>query len=266
MIPNRARENNIKMFQETMKLYHDSLKTSDNLVENEYFPVDRLLKLILPKTEYPEYQIKVSNQKSFEMARPFSLAGKKVCVLNFASATNPGGGVENGANAQEEDLCRCSTLYPFLIASNVSDYYKIHREAHNPLYDDACIYTSNVTVIRDDKNGELLTPSEYYVVDIITCAAPNLRLTHITNQQLYELHKQRAKRILDIAAYKNADVVILGAFGCGAFKNDPEVVARTYKDILKYYQHTFETICFAVYDTQIIGNKYDLFKKVIIDF
>lgn len=110
MIPNRLKENNIKMFREMIALYNRTLKAEDHLVTNEYFPVDKILKPTFPQSTERTCKIIVDNKKSFEMARDYALAGKKVCVLNFALATNPGGGVETGANAQEEDLCRCSTL------------------------------------------------------------------------------------------------------------------------------------------------------------
>lgn len=263
MIPNRSKENNIKMFREMIALYNRTLKAEDHLVTNEYFPVDKILKPVFPQSTEKTCKIIVDNQKSFEMARDYALAGKKVCVLNFASATNPGGGVETGANAQEEDLCRCSTLYPHLVKQAVSEYYKVHRAAHNTLYDDACIYTSHVIVARDDRSELLLSPSDYYTVDVITCAAPNLRRTKIPNNKLYDLHKSRAKRILDVAAYEGADVVILGAFGCGAFLNDPEVVAKAYRDVIKAYQHIFDVIGFAVYDTGIGRNKYNIFYDIL---
>ncbi|MGN1247548.1 MAG: TIGR02452 family protein, partial [Paludibacteraceae bacterium] len=108
-----------------------------------------------------------------EASLPRASASPKVCVLNFASATNPGGGVENGASAQEECICRCSTLYPCLTAPAMSDgFYKPHRLSKNPLHNDDIIYTPDVLVLKDDDYHMLPKP---FAVDVITCAAPNLR-------------------------------------------------------------------------------------------
>jgi len=70
---------------------------------------------------------------------------------------------------------------------------------------------------------------------------------HITPEELQHIHEQRARRILTVAAINKAEVLILGAFGCGAFMNDPEVVASAYKHILLEFEHHFKTIEFAIY-------------------
>ena len=103
--------------------------------------------------------------------------GKKVAVLNFASATNPGGGVTRGASAQEECLCRCSGLYSSLNVPETWDlFYTPHRKSKNPIHNDDIIYTPSVTVFKTDTvNPALMQEKDWYKVDIITCAAPNLR-------------------------------------------------------------------------------------------
>ena len=104
-------------------------------------------------------------------------AGKKVCVLNFASATNSGGGVIKGSSAQEEAICRCSTLYPNLKEQRMwNQFYAPHRRAHDPLHNDDCIYTPGVMVFKSDTDYPQLLPEEkWYSVNVLTCAAPNLR-------------------------------------------------------------------------------------------
>ena len=102
---------------------------------------------------------------------------------------------------------------------------------------------------------------DWYDVDVITCAAPNLRerpsnrfnlgngdrAVKVSDRKLLEIHKKRLTRILDVAALNGNEVVILGAFGCGAFQNKPEVVARAAKEAMADYLHAFKTIEFAVY-------------------
>ena len=91
----------------------------------------------------------------------------------------------------------------------------------NSLYNDDCIYSPRITVLKSDTAlPKLLTENEWYNVDVITCAAPNPNSQYdnirISDKDLKELHKKRARRILDIAVSEGEDVIILGAFGCGA--------------------------------------------------
>jgi len=215
-----------------------------------------------------------SRLRSFDAAAKYK--GQHIAVLNFASATNPGGGVTRGSSAQEECLCRCSTLYPCLNDSKMWDaFYNPHRAAMNPLHNDDCIYTPDVYVINDDDYNLL---SEPFKVDVITCAAPNLRArpsnayntsdgsaVSISTEDLLHLHEKRAERILSVAALKGVEVVILGAFGCGAFMNDPHVVAQAYRNILPKFVHCFKTIEFAVYCRPGNDINYDAFVKAIYD-
>ena len=188
--------------------------------------------------------------------------GARVAVLNFASATNPGGGVERGSSAQEESLCRCSTLYPCLCTPELwQGYYQFPRRRADARYTAPCIYTPDVLVIKtDDENPARLPAGAWQAVDVVTCAAPNLRPrpynamnpgtgapVQVGAAELGALHEQRARKILSAAALHGAEVVILGAFGCGAFCNPPEVVAAAYRRVLPEFSHAFRAIEFAVY-------------------
>lgn len=231
--------------------------------------------IALPQPPYTESaKVIVTKNRSFEAARPYAEQGLKTAVLNFASSTNPGGGVTSGASAQEECLCRVSTLYPCLKDESMWDlFYAPHRAARNPLHNDDIIYTKDVIVFKDDDYQPL---PKTFAVDVITCAAPNLReqpanpynpgdgdAKRISKDELYQLHKQRARRILTVAAQNEADVLILGAFGCGAFQNDPQVVARAYNDVLAEFIHHFRTIEFAVYCRPNDDSNYHAFKEII---
>lgn len=223
----------------------------------------------LPSPPYTEKaQVMVSRLRSFEAAARYH--GQKVAVLNFASSTSPGGGVETGASAQEECLCRVSTLYPCLKTQAAwNKFYGPHRAAPNPLHNDDIIYTKDVVVLKDDDYHPLETP---FRVDVITCAAPNLRekpsnrynrndgeAVHISQKSLLELHLKRATKILSAAAANKAEVLILGAFGCGAFRNDPTVVAAAYQKALPQFLNHFKTIEFAVYCRPEDQRNYEAF-------
>ena len=229
-------------------------------------------KIDLPAPSYTEKaQVVVSRLRSFEAAARYP--GQKVAVLNFASSTSPGGGVVTGASAQEESLCRVSTLYPCLKTQAAWEkFYGPHRAAHNPLHNDDIIYTQDVVVLKDDDYHPLPAP---FRVDVITCAAPNLRDTpsnrynrndgdavHITPEKLLELHLKRTRKILSVAAANGAEVLILGAFGCGAFRNDPTIVATAYQQVLPQFLNHFKTIEFAVYCRPGDSRNYDAFTKI----
>ena len=222
-------------------------------------------------------QVVVSAKRTFETAMAY--AGRmRTCVHNFASATNPGGGVVNGSSAQEEALCRCSTLYVNLNVREMWDgFYTPHREAHDPLHNDDIIYTPDVVVFKSDAAYPRTLPeAEWRKLDVITCAAPNLRerpsnrmnageadvRVEISAADLQALHERRLRRILDVAAVNGADAIVLGAFGCGAFRNDPQVVAAAAKKVVAEYRHAFRAIEFAVYCRPGDTRNYDAFAAV----
>lgn len=219
-------------------------------------------------------EVVVSSKRTFEAAVAY--AGRmRTCAHNFASATNPGGGVVNGSSAQEEALCRCSTLYFNLNVREMWDgFYTPHRMAHDPLHNDDVIYTPDVVVFKSDTAyPRTLAESEWKTLDVITCAAPNLRerpsnrmnsgdgdeRVKISGQDLQSLHERRLRRILDVAAANGAEAVVLGAFGCGAFRNDPKVVAGAAKTVIGDYLHAFRAIEFAVYCRPGDSANYDAF-------
>ena len=153
-----------------------------------------------------------------------------------------------------------------------------HRRAQDPVHNDDCIYTPEVTVMKTDTSSpELMQPADWYSVNVITCAAPNLRLmpsnkmnigdgnkkVKIPDDELQALHEKRLTRILDIALSEGNEVVILGAFGCGAFENNPEVVARAAKNVIEQYQHAFKVIEFAVYCLPRDDTNYVIFNRML---
>ena len=159
-------------------------------------------------------EIEIRENTSFNAAKQYSKLGK-VAVLNFANPHFPGGGVPNGAMAQEECLCRSSNLYPCLIAKNVyEDYYLYNRNIKNRFFSDRLIYTKNVTVFKDDSDVPQIMPkNEWFNVDVITCAAPYIANRKYTNKTaLKELFKGRIKNIFESAIDNQVDVLILGAW------------------------------------------------------
>lgn len=279
------RETRIKVFENTMKLCKENPSLQDAIrysVENQRIisEEETVGYFVMHKYDVPA-EIVVSTKRSFEAA--LSYADEKVGVLNFASASNPGGGVKNGSNAQEECLCRCSTLYPCLNRKEAwNSFYGKHREQLitgqlTALYNDDCIYTPGVVVFKTDTSVPAMMPeNDWRKVDVITCAAPNLRSkpenrmnpgggqnsVKISNQELQELHTKRARKVLQIAAFNETDVLILGAFGCGAFQNPPEVVSMGMLEALKEYQYCFKKVEFAVYCPPNDLSNFKVFQRV----
>lgn len=179
---------------------------------------------------------------------------KNILVLNFANPVNPGGGVRQGAKAQEEDLCRKSSLLFSLESDGAQRYYRYNKSLHTYMGSDAIILTPNVEIIRDI-NGELL--DESIIVSVMTCAAPMLSqgMERISYEQYEELFYNRICGMLKCAAYWGYQVLVLGAFGCGAFGNDAKVVSDLFYKALKEFDYDgmrvedfFRRIDFAVLD------------------
>jgi uncharacterized protein (TIGR02452 family) len=196
-------------------------------------------------------RFEVTTEGSLQAARRLHLSGAgRIAVLNFASARNPGGGYLGGARAQEEDLCRHSLLYPCLLRA--PDYYEAHRASRDLLYSDRVIWSPDVPVHRG-QDGELL--AEPYPVSFLTCPAPNtgeaLRRDPAVRDRIPRVLHDRARRVLSVAAHHGARRLVLGAWGCGVFRNDPRQVAEAFHAHLAAggeFATAFEHVVFAVWD------------------
>ncbi len=276
----------IEIFEDTEKFYAEDPDLHDAVEESKEKTI-----FYLPN-EYPNLPgpaatgkrglVTVSKARTLEAAMQLHEAypEKKIAVLNFASATTPGGGVKSGSSAQEESLCRCSTLYPALDTYQMwVDYYDVNRMVDDFRYTDACIYSPDIVVCKTDTDyPERMEKKDWFNVDVITCAAPNLRnelpayLNPDTGEkirmdagELYALHESRAKHILHIAAAHEVDILVLGAFGCGAFANDPNIVAKVYHAVLEQYADRFDRIEFAIYCKEHETDNYLAFQKELED-
>lgn len=278
-----AREELIKIFENTVWMCENNRRLVDkikssmacNRVISEENADDILENLIYGNETEKEVKMIVSKKRSFEAASAYR--GKHISVLNIASATNPGGGVTKGASAQEECLCRISTLYKCISASEITEaFHKKHRYAlktgkMNSLYNDDCIQTCDVTVFKSDTaKPVLLSEEDWFDVDVISCAAPNLRYMsqhdknwkkNVTDKKLFDIYKKRINRVLDIASCAKSDVIILGAFGCGAFANPPELVAKAMHAAIDEHKYDFETIELAIYCSSRDTLNYEVFAK-----
>ena len=252
-----SRDSNIEVFEHTMK----TILESDDLLASigRSISAQKKKKKIVPLQDRrwlkgkttgntPDASIRVSADRSFEAAA--KAAGHHTAVLNFASWHVPGGGVELGANAQEEALCRISTLFPCLNDERMDEqFYGPHRLLKTPLYSDELIYTPDVLVIKTDTdNPQLLPPDKWMKTDVISMAAPNIgALRHDVDFDLDDLYRRRIGKVLGAAYDHGADTVVLGAFGCGVFGNDPQRVATAMADVIESCRKMFRKVEIPVF-------------------
>lgn len=185
---------------------------------------------------------------------------EKIGVLNFASAKNPGGGVLSGAQAQEESLARSSALYPCLVIKN--HYYDIHRATHyeingeivprTALYTDNMMYSPQVPFFKNDKGKYFSKP---ICVDVLTSPAVNAGVVRRQEQKNAPLIEQtltlRMEKMLALFAKNECVDLILGAWGCGVFQNNPQEIATLFEKTLKHtFKNTFRKIVFAIYSDE----------------
>ncbi|MFD5184347.1 TIGR02452 family protein [Streptomyces sp. NPDC058372] len=178
--------------------------------------------------------------------------GGPVAALNFASARNPGGGYLNGAQAQEEAVCRATALYDCLLRA--PGYYAHHREHRDALYSDRVIFSPGVPVFRDDGGALLETPR---TAAFLTSPAPNAGVLRRADPvraaaEVAPALARRAERVVECAAAHGVRRLVLGAWGCGVFQNDPAEVADAFRRLLTApgarFARTFDTVVLAVLD------------------
>lgn len=217
---------------------------------------ERFLKDHKPNTESIADNIRIVAEDSFQAAGKFD----HPLVMNFANAHKPGGGFEMGATAQEEALCRCSTLFASLSSERAREMYR-HNNLHISRVESDYMLLSEVCVFRNEKCGLLEKP---FMAGVISVPAPNrIGLAAFASEKKIEQAMLRRIRImLLIAKDQGYKSVVLGAWGCGAFHNHAESVADYFKKVLidEGYAACFEHICFAVYGSED-GKNITAFRK-----
>lgn len=213
-------------------------------------------------------EIQLLEDSTFHAAAPLVAAGYKTAVLNFANAFVPGGGVTRGAMAQEECLCRSSNLYRSLEGDYVRrHYYKWNQDNVDDLGSDRVLYSPFVTVYKTDETYPKDLPEEaWFSVDVISCAAPMADPWTRAHQmeKLYRLFCRRIRNILETAVRNGDEAIVLGAFGCGAFRNDPLLVAAAFHEVLikEGYGGYFKKILFAIKKNNHSNTNLAAFRQV----
>ena len=205
--------------------------------------------------------IQVTGETTQEAAHRLAVDGE-LALLNFASATRAGGGFLQGAKAQEEDLARCSALYECLRTQ--TEHYALHRARDSPLYSDAMIYSPAVPFFRVRSESRL---DRAYEASVITAAAPNAtkaqRAGRVTPSELEAIFRRRTGKLLALAEARGQRTLVLGAWGCGVFGNDPVMAADAFATWLEAprFRESFAHVVFAVFDSRPDKPTFEAFAR-----
>jgi len=208
--------------------------------------------------------IKVLNIPTIKAVLNLTSENKKdIGVLNFASAKNPGGGFLNGALAQEESIAVGSGLYDTQLKNE--KYYLENRDCKTMMYTDYMIYSPEVVFIRDENLKLLENP---VTANIITAPAVNYGQVLLKKEDevlAQKLMKIRMRKILALFVEKKDKNIILGAYGCGVFRNDPYTIVQYFKELLynENFASYFDNIIFAVFDNTKNQECIKAFEKLI---
>jgi uncharacterized protein (TIGR02452 family) len=212
------------------------------------------LRYTLPYGDGPPPRIELTGETTTQAARRLvqDEGESRVVALNFASAKNPGGGFLGGAKAQEEDLCRASALYVCQLEQ--PDYYAENRACGTMVYTDHLVYSPDVPVFREGR--DLL--EDPYLLSFLTSPAPNAgeaRRHGESARSVRDALYRRAGQVLAVAASEGHRTLVLGAWGCGVFRNDPAQVADAFATALAGLPGAFDRVVFAVWERDpSVGN------------
>lgn len=274
----------IEIFEDTMKMCREnpelikeiekSISGTEIIPENKFLTKEEINGNIYydPETIYKltsgcDVVKMTTGDAIYEFFDKYS--NNKVAVLNFASATNPGGGVKRGSSAQEECLCRQSTLYPAIAQDKCKTMFYDENKAEsfknkNFYYNTKMIWTPNVVFFKDD-NGNVADEPRFGI-NVITSAAPNLRIfsRSLTADDFYHMILNRIRSVIRLAKEKDQKILILGAFGCGAFRNPPEIVAKAFAQAISEIDGGNMHFIFAIRaKNEKETRNYKIFKRIL---
>ena len=209
-------------------------------------------RILVERGVQPPIEFEVVNETTLSAAGRLAKAdgNASVLALNFASAKNPGGGFLKGSQAQEESLARASGLYPCI--AQMQAMYDTNRHVRSCLYTDSMIYSPGVPVFRDDGDQLLEAP---YFVSFVTAPAVNAGVVRRRGTEnvarIENVMRGRIEKVLSLAVIHHHETLVLGAWGCGVFQNDPRDMARWFGDHLignGLFSRSFKKVAFAVLD------------------
>lgn len=239
--------NEVAVFEDTVKRSLNTYKAqTQSLIKNTMVYTDLIDSVKFRKNKKMEVSVVIDGTVS---------AGKKcveqyggiTAILNFADALVPGGLVLVGATTQEENICRCSNLYQSLTSDIPKKHYydannelDFGRKTNKSIYLDNLIYSPSVLFFKDDVTYKKVKP---YYMDVITCPSPSTWIKPVKKE--YEIIGRRTEQIVKSAILNGVTNLVLGAWGCGAFMQDPKVVSECFKNAIEKYG-AFDHVIFAI--------------------
>lgn len=236
------------MKQHLINIYEDTVKRFEKINTESITTKHTINDIVLEKGIKPNVSVINSDTVS---AGVFYAQKGKTCIINMASYKRPGGGVKRGAHAQEECLFRCSNLIETI------------PESFYPLKLNEGIYTKYALFIKNS-NYVIIKPVK---LDVVTVAAINLnsKKEGFENTKEYKtLMKTKMKLMLSLASENDCDNLILGAWGCGVFHNNPKTVAKMFKEVIDNNYFNIKNIVFAIInDHNSVDDNYNIFKNTL---
>lgn len=256
-------QNSIKQFVDIQMVLQEAKNKSELWTEDKFSSLFIKRNQLLSTRPKVQTIFEVNNETTLTACKRLLQQGNPIFCLNFASAKNAGGGFLGGAQAQEETLARSSGLYPCLIQFQ-KDFYDYHRQETDTYYSDRMIYSPQVPVFKNDE-GDLL--DNFYKASFLTSPAVNVGALKqkgaFSQVKTDELMLMRAEKLLTIAFVKGYQHLILGAWGCGVFQNNPFDVAGYFARLLTkggLFENRFQRIVFAVLSRK--DNNIEPFEKL----
>lgn len=246
-----------KVFAQTRELSKTQFADETELAQCQTLVYDRI-----PNQKHPKKGTPVEIVHGGTVSTGYEYASQyRTAILNFADAITPGGLVLVGGTTQEENICRCSNLYEALtIGSCMQGYYRANAKTHGSVYLDKVIYSADVTVFRDDESYAMIAPKK---MDVITCPAPSAFFKD--NKAAMKVYVNRIRNIVNSAILNDADCLILGAWGCGAFCQDPKLISEAFVEVLNECSGGFKKIVFAFRHTPGTSKHADVTANIFLD-
>jgi uncharacterized protein (TIGR02452 family) len=219
--------------------------------DQKFSDIDRLRETAARERNYAT-NVQVVNEDVLVTAKNLRDNGAAdILLLNLASFMHLGGGARTGAMAQEEELTRRSNY--FLSEQSSMPFY--------PMRPMQCIYTNQVSVIKDKFYQQLSDPFPVSMLAVAAVRNPKLTDNKLSKRD-YDITCGSIENIFKVALLKGHSTLLLGALGCGAYHNPPEEIVKIYNIYLQKYNHCFQTILFAVLSTK--DDNFRVFDEGII--
>ena len=209
--------------------------------------------------------VTVESKDSIVAGKDLLDSGFNPVVLNMANRQKPGGGVLGGARAQEEDIFRRTNIFRSMYQFHYigKDFNIPAKREHYPMdRNTGGVYSPGVTVFRGERNNGypfLDNPYKLAFVSVAAINSPDLDECNMLTPKMAEAACRKIRTIFRIALKHGHDSIVLGAWGCGAFKNPPAHIAKLFHQILEEceFKDKFAKVVFAIMENHHAGETHN---------